>query len=1635
MKKLTFLKTAIVISLFCFTSSTRSLAANSWVYVDVNAVGNNDGSSWANACNFLQDALNNSSYAQVILVARGTYCPDRTSSVPNGSGSRYASFYLNNSQAIYGGFAGHGAPDPNARDVKLYETILSGDLDGNDIYVDDPANLRTEPTRAENSYNVLYSHYNDASAIIDGFTITGGNANTSDIWPTSNGGGMHNDNSFCIIKNCTFRENSAEYGGAMYTDIYSGPKMINCIFFRNSSQWDGGVMVNERSSPVLVNCIFTSNKGSSGSILNYGQSSPKIINCLFNHNSTTYGGGIYNRDSSTPTITNCTFCGNAASEYGGGIYNTTGGNVTIANCIFWGNTTQIENASNSTVTVNYSDIQDGWTGTGNINANPRFVNANGLDGVSGTLDDDLRLLPGSPCIDKGNNSSVPADIADLDGDDNITEQTPLDLGNNPRFADGDCNSTVIVDMGAYESIADDHAAPTPNPMIFETAPYATSDSSVTMVATTAMDISGIEYYFANITDPNHNSGWQDSTTYTDTGLLPFTIYTYTVKARDKSCSHNETAASNPASTSALMVNPSQGFVSGGYEGGPFTPVSKNYTLMNNSLNALDWTAEANVPWLNVSPGSGTLASGQSTVVTVSINADANSLAAGYYHTEVKFTNLTSDNNQVRPVTLMVQAIDGPIGWVTMSDGNVPYNITGGSAGDTVTVTDANSLKAYATSTLPYVILVSGTITMPRGTSSSNHPQTVNLQSNKTIIGIGSNPGINGGFSISGQSNVIVRNLNIWYEDSLAQGSADPWTDGITVQNGSQHIWIDHCSIFDSPDGLIDPTMQSNYITISWCKFYYTENGENTAHRNCCLVGSDDGTTADRGKLKETFHHNWWSNGCKERMPRVRFGKVHVFNNYYSGLQSGGYCQGVGVESQIRVENNYYDAVPNTWKNYSQAGIQGIIGWNSGNVFYNCIIPTWAPNDYDNIFVPPYFYTLDAGADVKNIVMGGAGANPDGDLTPPTPNPMTFATAPYAVSYTSIAMVATTATDDVHGVEYYFTCTTDGGHSSGWQDSNTYTATNLLPSTTYTFTVKARDKSACQNETAASAPASATTLVDIFVPTPDPMTFATAPYAINDLSISMVATTATDASGVEYYFTCTAGIGHDSGWQNSPTYTDTGLTENSTCTYTVKARDKSTAHNQTADSNAASATTLPDTSPPTPNPMTFDVGPYAIDPHSISMTATTAIDGSGVEYLFTCIAGGGHSSTWQNSTTYTDTGLAEGSTYSYTVTARDKSPLHHTTAPSNPETETTPLDTTAPTPNPMTWATNPYVATSSLSITMVAITATDNFGGVEYYFANVTDSNHNSGWQDSTTYTDTGLTNKKTYSYKVKARDKSFNHNETAWSSEVNATARYVCSGTIGSDLNKDCEVDFVDFALMASHWNEAPPPAVDLVVNGTFDDYYTYGWGWLNLPTATGSCWSGWDTEYGNPPSAGYVMCDTSLGYVDGYYFYQMIPVTPGNLYRFSGDWFGDLTGGASDPCSSSNWTDVIITFETTSDPNTWTLANPDKVMYRKAWGITRQNVDGNGLWNWESIKTSPVNGPVDGTFISTGNYMVVAFSISGIEGPGSPWIEVDNIKVEDLGCSPADLNGDCHVNLLDLSEFASDWLTCNRVPVEDCWQ
>ncbi|MBN1868214.1 hypothetical protein JW916_13090, partial [Candidatus Sumerlaeota bacterium] len=391
------------------------------------------------------------------------------------------------------------------------------------------------------------------------------------------------------------------------------------------------------------------------------------------------------------------------------------------------------------------------------------------------------------------------------------------------------------------------------------------------------------------------------------------------------------------------------------------------------------------------------------------------------------------------------ADDAPIGWASVNALG-QNGTTGGAGGTVVTVTNPTDLKYYAGRTEPYVIQVSGTV---------NLSSTCYVKSNKTIVGVGANPTVTKGFNINeAYYNIIIRNLII------TQGSPD----GVGISEGAHHIWVDHCDLSNSGDGLLDVTHGADYVTVSWNHFYN--------HQKTSLVGhSDSNASEDTGHLTVTYHHNWWDQTI-ERHPRVRFSLlVHCFNNYYDGNATYGVVS--ACDAEVLVEGNYFKDVPHpTYCGYAASPPGDLVE---------------RLNYYDNSGTPEtrgtvpeastyYAYSLDPATSVPAIVMAGAGAGILGtqdDVTPPTPDPMTWDTPPYATGSSMIAMTATTATDP-SGVQYYFANLTSPAHDSGWQDSPSYTDEVLDSLTQYTYTVKARDKSANQNETAASEALSATT---------------------------------------------------------------------------------------------------------------------------------------------------------------------------------------------------------------------------------------------------------------------------------------------------------------------------------------------------------------------------------------------------------------------------------------------------------------------------------------------------------------------------------------------------------------------------------
>jgi hypothetical protein len=375
------------------------------IYVNDDATGTNNGSSWEDAYIYLQDALvdaNNSDKPVEIRVAQGIYRPDLGGG--NVPGDREAAFKLMNGVTLAGGYAGIDANNPNARDIGLYETILTGDLNGDDVELS--ITIGWSSTRAENSFHVLIGSGTDMTAVLDGFIITGGAANGPKLdgddtfyeaRRLASGGGMYNREGSPTLTNCTFSGNEGGLVGGMYNYI-SNVTLTNCTFSDNSG-WTAGGMMNQESSVTLANCTF--NRNSDGAIQNY-ESSVSLTNCTFSGNFRTISFHS-NYGLSIPTLTNCTFSGNYlgvidyhfswdepnsgpgsiltnctfSGNYGGLIsyhhwYDPNSGvGPIMTNCILWDNT---PNEIPQTSTITYSNIQGGWEGEGNIDEEPLFAN-------------------------------------------------------------------------------------------------------------------------------------------------------------------------------------------------------------------------------------------------------------------------------------------------------------------------------------------------------------------------------------------------------------------------------------------------------------------------------------------------------------------------------------------------------------------------------------------------------------------------------------------------------------------------------------------------------------------------------------------------------------------------------------------------------------------------------------------------------------------------------------------------------------------------------------------------------------------------------------------------------------------------------------------------------------------------------------------------------------------------------------------------------------------------------------------------------------------------------------------------------------------------------------------------------------
>lgn len=452
-------------TLFLVLSTKEDITpTNNILYVNQNATGNGSGDSWTNALPELADALkyakeNENNWATTplqIWVAGGTYTPMYSlATVPIDEYSSLIdqdkTFLMVNNVQLYGGFAG-SETSLATRDLKLIanKSILSGDSNN------------TPSDRSDNVNHVVVSIDDVGSALLDGFTVTQGNAvfvNSYEIKindrpiSTMNGGGMYIDGSSILLNNMNFSENASErQGGGVYNVASSAS--FNNVNITGNSAFEGGGIYNTSSPIILKNVNIKSNTATYGGGIYNDWSSAILKKVNISTNSAMDGGGVYNNFAS-PILTNVIIRENSSTSRGGGVFNQAG-NGSFINCTivgnaptqfsaygwtFWKNTIVWGAIENSSYNAEYSLIENNSnTSNGNIDATGLIASDIFTDAENG----DYSLKVGSPAINAGSNQAY------SDAGGNLLDDT--DLGGNARVFDG------TIDLGAYE--AQDVTAPT-----------------------------------------------------------------------------------------------------------------------------------------------------------------------------------------------------------------------------------------------------------------------------------------------------------------------------------------------------------------------------------------------------------------------------------------------------------------------------------------------------------------------------------------------------------------------------------------------------------------------------------------------------------------------------------------------------------------------------------------------------------------------------------------------------------------------------------------------------------------------------------------------------------------------------------------------------------------------------------------------------------------------------------------------------------------------------------------------------------------------------------------------------------------------------------------------------------------------
>lgn len=326
----------------------------------------------------------------------------------------------------------------------------------------------------------------------------------------------------------------------------------------------------------------------------------------------------------------------------------------------------------------------------------------------------------------------------------------------------------------------------------------------------------------------------------------------------------------------------------------------------------------------------------------------------------------------------------PIGWAAQNGGT-----TGGGNATPVLVTSLTQFQGLVEGDGDKVLYIQGTFA----------PADISIGSNTTIIGCSSGAHLQGSIGIgSGTSNVIVRNLNIsgygvgncaLDPDFDSSEGCSSGNDAVGVNGNAHHVWFDHCSVKDGTDGNLDITNDADFVTVSWTKFSYTPRTDDVGddstgaagHRFSNLVGGTDSEpTGWPGTipLNVTWHHNWWADGVVERQPRVRYGRNHIFNNYYNSSASN-YCVRAGIEAKILLQGNYFEGVDSPHEFNGDDDATSFISLGEG-AQANVYDDTTGAQDVEGDGTEwtnsgtnaDYSYTVEPASGVPAAVMAGAG---------------------------------------------------------------------------------------------------------------------------------------------------------------------------------------------------------------------------------------------------------------------------------------------------------------------------------------------------------------------------------------------------------------------------------------------------------------------------------------------------------------------------------------------------------------------------------------------------------------------------------------------------------------------------------------